>query len=64
MPTPSKNGTASKLSEQNDSIGNQSNLFVDGKLDAEAYFRFLDEYWKLFQKKTPREPIVIKVCKF
>ena len=63
MPTPSKSGTASKPSEVNDSLANHGKFLVNGKLDAEAYFRFLDEYWKLFQKKAKREPIIIKICK-
>jgi hypothetical protein len=37
-----------------------SDLYVNGKLDTEAYFRFLDEYWAMIPNKEKREPIIIK----
>lgn len=63
MPTLSTSGSDSELLKRDDSLEPNQTLIVNGKLDPEAYFRFLDEYWRLFTKKKPREPIVIKNCK-
>jgi hypothetical protein len=38
-------------------------LFVDGHLDVEAYFQFLDDYQRMFPNKTPRTPIQMKIVK-
>jgi pimeloyl-CoA synthetase len=38
-------------------------LFVDGQLDVDAYFAFLEDYQQLFPAKAPRTPIMIKIAK-
>lgn len=57
------NGPAS--SHSRDKSKEQSGaLYRDGKLDIDAYFKFIQEYWEIFEDKSPREPIVIKNRKF
>jgi hypothetical protein len=63
----SENGTElnpSKTDAQNKepSAGGLA-LFVDGQLDAEAYFAFLEDYHRMFPAKAPRTPIMIKIAK-
>ena len=38
-------------------------FFVDGQLDVEAYFAFLEDYQRMFPNKTPRTPIQMKIVK-
>ncbi len=59
MPKHSTNGSASKRSAPIKKT-RESDLYVNGKLDTEAYFRFLDEYWAMIPDKKKHEPIIIK----
>lgn len=38
-------------------------FFVDGQLDVDAYFDFLEDYQKLFPKNTTRPPIPMHMVK-
>lgn len=59
MPKHSTNGNASKHSAPTEKT-RESELFRDGRLDTDAYFRFLDEYWAMIPDRKKREPIIIK----
>jgi hypothetical protein len=63
----SENGTElnrSKTDSQNkESTVRERALFVDGQLDVDAYFAFLEDYHQLFPTKAPRTPIQIKIAK-
>lgn len=38
-------------------------FFVNGHLDVDAYFAFLEDYQRMFPNKNPRAPIQMKIVK-
>lgn len=54
----------SKTELQNKDVADRGRaLFVDGQLDVDAYFAFLEDYQRMFPDKTPRTPIHMTIVK-
>lgn len=63
----SASGTELKPSKTETKPSNQSAqsraFFVDGQLDIDAYFEFLEEFREMFPDKAPRSKIEMKIVK-